>query len=317
MSQTTEFLSALAHGLSAEHRFIVCGFGGDPGVADPGAWKPRPWIDGRDLVADCGLGSKWNAYITVASFGRAEDRTFRRRASTFAAAHSIMVDDVGTKVDPAIVADVPPTAIVETSPGNHQYWYMFREPELDAARFDGLIRAFIHGKLLGADPGMAGITRVGRVPGFYNCKKKYEGGFLVNTKLLQPDVRYSIDEMLAAFDLKINGTREIRPRLASEDAIERNRMFLTYYHFLHQRGMLKRAEPDRSGWIEVTCPWIDSHTGGVDNGAAIREPAEENGYYGAFRCHHGHCIEKGWADMSDWINELAVEELDTANKQGV
>jgi hypothetical protein len=315
MKETEDFLAALSHGLAPEHRLIVCGFGGDPGVADPTAWKPRPWLPGRDLLGGCGLGARWNAYVTIASFGRAEDRSYRRRGSTFAAGHAIMVDDVGTKVDQSIVADVPPTAIVETSPGNHQYWYMFRAPELDAGRYDGLIRAFISGKLLGADPGMAGITRVGRLPGFYNNKKAYAPGFQVQLKLLAPIVRYSVDELLAAFNLKINGTRAIKPRLASEEAIERNRLFLEAYNFLHQRGMLKRADPDRSGWIEITCPWVDHHTHGVDNGAAIREPAEENQYYGAFRCHHGHCIDKGWAEMQDWINDLAIEEIEAANRQ--
>jgi hypothetical protein len=73
--------------------------------------------------------------------------------------------------------------------------------------------------------------------------------------------------------------------------------------------MLKREEPDLSGWIEMRCPWVEDHSGGTDTGAAIREPAPENEYYGAFRCHHGHCLSKGWADLTDWINEEAVEEL--------
>jgi hypothetical protein len=44
----------------------------------------------------------------------------------------------------------------------------------------------------------------------------------------------------------------------------------------------------------------------------VREPASENDWYGAFRCHHGHCLGKGWKDLTDWVNEQSVEELDRA-----
>ena len=42
------------------------------------------------------------------------------------------------------------------------------------------------------------------------------------------------------------------------------------------------------------------------------EPAPENDYYGAFRCHHGHCINRGWADLTEWVNEQSIEELERA-----
>lgn len=308
MSASEEFLAALAADLPAEERMIICGFGGDPNKADPSAWKPRPWRPGRDLD----LGAKWNAYVTVASFGRAPDGSFRRRGETFRSGRALMVDDVGTKVDPAIVSGVPPSARIETSPGNEQWWYLLDKPLQDAATFDGVIRAFISGRLLGADPGMSGVTRVGRIPDYYNMKPAY-GGWRVQMHELS-SVRYSVEELLDRFALKINGRREQRPKLVSEDAAARNAAFMTAYKFLEQRRMLKRDEPDLSGWVEMSCPWVGDHTAGADTGAAIREPAQENEFYGAFRCHHGHCADKGWAELTDWINELAIEELEEANK---
>jgi hypothetical protein len=184
------------------------------------------------------------------------------------------------------------------------------EPERDMARFDGLIRAFIHGKLLGADPGMSGVTRVGRLPGHLNGKKAY-GGWI--TRVTEHNgSRWTPQELLDGFGLQIRGQRVMREKLPTEEALERNRMFMNVYKWLDQRNMLKRHEPDPSGWTEMSCPWRDHHTGGVDNGAAIREPAAENDYYGAFRCHHGHCVEKGWSHLTEWINEESIEELERA-----
>ena len=207
MQDANEFLSALAAGLPPEERMILCGFGGDPFTAGPSAWKPRPWSLGRDI----GMPADWNAYVTVASFGRAGDGSFRRRTETFAAGRALMVDDVGTKVDPELVKGVPPSVRIETSPGNEQWWYLLDAPERDSARFDGVIRAFISGKLLGADPGMSGVTRVGRLPGFLNGKAAY-GGWRVALRELS-DKRFSLEELLGAFNLQINGRRMHREKL--------------------------------------------------------------------------------------------------------
>jgi len=301
-----DFLTDLARGLRPEERLILCGFPGDPYSAPPNAWRPRPWRPGAEMPFE----SSDNAYVTVGAFTRAGDGTYRRRTETFAAGLALMVDDVGTKVDRAFVADMPPTWKIETSPGNEQWWYFLHEPERDMARFDGLIRAFIHGKLLGADPGMSGVTRVGRLPGHLNGKKAYNGW---TTRVTEHNgSRWTAQELLDGFGLQILGRRVSREKLPTEEALERNRLFASTYKWLDQRNMLKRHEPDPSGWTEMSCPWRDDHTGGVDTGAAVREPAPENDYYGAFRCHHGHCINRGWADLTEWVNEQSIEELERA-----
>lgn len=304
MSESSEFLAALGQDLPPDERLILCGFPGDPFKAGPEAWRPRPWS------GEIRFPETWNAYVTVASFKRAGDGSFRRRTETFAAGRALMVDDIGTKVDPTAVAGMPPSVIVETSPENFQYWYLLDTPERDMSRFDGVIRAFISGKLLGADPGMSGVTRVGRIPDFNNCKPSHNN-WRVKMRSLT-DRRYAVDELLAGFSLQINGRRVPVRKLPTAEALERNAAYETAFKFLAQRRMLKRGEPDPSGWVEMTCPWVDDHTGGADTGAAIREPAIENDFYGAFRCHHGHCADKGWAELTEWINDRAIEELERA-----
>ena len=316
--QATSFLGALAEGMPEEERLIVCGFPGDPNAAGPTAWRPRPWAAGQELPM---AQQHNNGYCTVGSFGRAEDGSFRRRTETFRAGRALMVDDVGTKVNPSIVAHAPPSAVVETSPGNYQWWYILETPERDAARFDGVIRAFISGKLLGSDPGMAGIARVGRIPGFLNgkaayCTEERPGGFRVELTSLS-NKRFSVEELLDLFNLKINGRRDIqhkdRQQLPPPNAQENLQLFLSVYKWLDGRGMLKKDAPDWGGWTEMTCPWVENHTASADTGAAIRDPDVINGYTGAWRCHHGGCADRGWKDLTDWINDEAAEELDRAN----
>lgn len=300
------FLGDLAAGMGGDERLILCGFRGDPATAGAHAWRPRPWRPGAEVP----FGPQENAYVTVASFLRAEDGTYRRRSECFVAGRALMVDDVGTKVDRAEVEAMRPTWRIETSPGNEQWWYMLAEPERDAARFDGLIRAFISGRLLGADPGMSGITRVGRLPGHLNGKAAHNGWI---TRVVEhTGQRWTADELLRGFGLQIAGRRVAREKLPTAEALERNRAYAAVYTWLTQHQLLKRAEPDLSGWTEMRCPWVDNHTGRADTGAAVREPASENDWYGAFRCHHGGCAGRGWRDLTDWVADEAAEELDRA-----
>lgn len=305
------FLWLLGAGLPRDERLIICGFRGDPEAQGPTAWRPRPWWPGRDQEFPLCEGD--DAYVTVSSFRVAADGSWRRRGECFAAGRALMVDDVGTKVDPAVVAHMEPTARVETSPGNFQYWYMLREPLADRGRFDGMIRAFIAGRLAGADPGMAGVTRVGRVPGFQNSKRKY-GGWTVRLRSIEPARLFTVDDLLTGFKLFINGNTQIKfNRVQPPDVRERITGFGAHHAWLERRGMLKQRDPDVSGWMEMHCPWVGGHTGGADTGAALRMPSDENGYYGAFRCHHGHCADRGWAALTDWINDETTEELESIN----
>jgi len=309
MTDTEIFLNAIAGKLPEDERLVLCGFRGDPNEAPTNAWKPRPWQPGVELP----FGSAFNAYSNIASFGRAPDSGFRRRKDTFKAGRAFMIDDVGnspsSKVDPSKVDIIKPTFITETSPGNFQWLFVLKEPERDADKFDAFIRAFIAGRLLGADPGMSGITRVCRVPGFTNGKPQH-AGFITKLTLNNSKARFTLPELLKKFDLKLQGLG-VRPTkfIPNDISKKRIKMFVNVETFLQRRKMFKRSSSDPSGWREMTCPWKDEHTHGADTGAAIREPRPENQFYGAFRCHHGSHIDKHWQDLTDWIADLAADEV--------
>jgi hypothetical protein len=289
-----------------EERLILCGFVGDPFTAPPEAWRPRPWRPGLDIP----FHSTANVYTTVATFGRAPDGSFRRRLSTFAAGRAIMVDDVGTKVAADRVSAAEPSIRVETSPGNEQWWYLLDKPERDGARFDALIRALIEERMLGEDPGMSGVNRVGRVPGFRNGKPS-AGGWVVRIVEESP-ARWSTEELVRAWGLRLFGRAERREKLRDPLAAKaRASGYIEALRALRRWNMLKVAAPDPSGWWEIRCPWVDDHTASADNGAAIREPHEDNGYYGGFRCFHGHCADRGWRELTEWIAEESIEQVES------
>lgn len=303
----SEFLAALAMDLPQEERMIACGFEGDPNTAPPNAWRPRPWAPGKDLNLEWG----WNAYVTVASFGRAQDGSFRRRTEAFAAGRALMVDDIGTKVDAKIVAHMEPSAIVETSPGNFQWWYFLATPERDRDRFDAVIRAFIYGRLLGNDPGMNGVNRVGRIPGFVNGKKQHKG-WRCKTQSMSGR-RWPMEELIEGFKLQLQGRRYSAPTMRTETAQERAKLWVQTVSLAKALGLLKKPEPDPSGWIEIHCPWMELHSDRADTGAAIRKPHEDNGWFGGYRCHHSHGTSLGWKDFSDWISDAATELTEAIN----
>ena len=310
MVTNEQFLAALAGDLPEDERIIVCHFLGDPDEAGIPAWRPRPWRPGKE----CAAGLDENVYATVASFRKASDNTWRRRGELFAAGRSLMIDDLGTKLPMDTVAPLKPSAMVETSPGNYQCWYFLAEPVTDRLRFDALIRAFIAQQLLGGvDTGMSGVTRVGRLPLGRNGKAKY-GGWSVRLAEWDPERRVTAEELIRAYGLRLEGQMRPMRRVLPSDLQLRGEMFVAHFRWLQQRGMLKREKPDISGWYEMTCPWVDGHTGRADTGAALREPFEENGWYGAFRCHHGHCLQRGWQDLTDWINDNATTEKVTDDR---
>lgn len=311
----TDFLTELSRGMPPDQRMILCWFGGDPNIAADRYWVPQPWAPGSRVPT-----ARTNNYVAVSSFRAAPDGSWRRQTALFGAGRALMVDDVGTKVDPSAVRAAVPTARIETSPGNEQWWYFLAEPVLDQAKFDGAIRSFISSKLLGADPGMAGVNRVGRLPIGVNGKKKY-GGWSVRTLDWAPDRRYTLADLGKALGITWSVTKpppiaEIAKR-EHQKAQEDGRLdaFYRLKRWMSEREMVKREEANLGGWHAVRCPWTHEHTDGADSGAAIGVPNAENDFYGAFQCHHGHCQEKTLRHLMEWFNDFNAEESERINRK--
>lgn len=313
-----EFFNALNHFAPTEGRVMYCQFRGDPNDDTPGKWRAKV-LNNPDAV-----DSDANLYVCVSAMKRNQHGEFRRRKENFAGGLCLMIDDLGTglgaKQPMSTIERLQPTALIETSPDNYQAIYMFDRLETDMLKFEALIRAFVHNCLLtAANSGMEGVNRVFRPPAGINGKGKYKKeGQVWRVRLAEwhPENRYSIDRIAAAFGLSL--VKENRmppdPSIMNSNKGELIRAYVEAKRVLRYADMLKREEPNRSGWIDIQCPWTENHTDQADNGASIREPDADNGWSGAFRCHHGGCAEKHWRDLTDYINDGVVEMCDSANR---
>jgi len=306
-----EFLDLLTHGLNQGERLVGAAFVGDPNVVAAPRWKTA----GLAVIGDRWRfpgNSAYNRYISVSAFHPAADGTWRRQKALFTAGVALMVDDLGTKLPWSAIEGVEPTILVETSPGNFQAWFVLDEPCRNRDKFEQLSKEFVQVRCGGVDPGMLSVTRVGRVPESVNGKEKY-GGWSVKVTEFHPDRLYSIDALGKAWDLNLTTRmRPMPPVIFNSQIRERVAMF----QFVKSCVRPRRPTPNYGGWTEITCPWVHQHTNQSDTGAAIAEPCEENGYHGAFTCHHGGCMKKKWRDVVELFNSDAAETLDLMNENG-
>lgn len=305
-----QFLDALKELAPDDSRVMGCWFRGDPNRDIKGKWRAH--VVNSMQILDEGA----NLYFCVSAMKKNARGEYRRRKENFAGGLLLMIDDIGTgagaKFPMSILDPAPPTLLVETSPDNYQAIYLFDKPETDMAKFEALIRAFIKKEFLGKDTGMAGVNRVFRPPFGVNGKPKY-GGWNVRGVDWKPERRYTVEDLAEAFklDLRMAGPRV--PKGATVNKADNIRAFISVRAALRGAGLMKREAADMAGWTDMICPWTDEHTGGVDNGAAIRIPDEDNSYYGAFKCHHGSCEHRGWRHLTEWLADEQEELLGLIN----
>lgn len=309
----TEFIGGMYQFVPREARVMFCQFPGDPNNDMPGKWVARTLTRVNQLSDDA------NVYLAVSAMKQNERGEYRRRKENFAGGILLMIDDLGhgsgSKFAMSLIQCLRPTALIETSPDNHQAIYMFDSLVTDAALFDALINGFIAKQFLGKDTGMTGINRVFRPPFGINGKPKY-GGFKVRCVEWNPAARYSVADIVKAFAIDLASEQRSRvPHHATTGKSDSIRAFIGVRQALRDAGMLKREEADLSGWQDITCPWVGEHTDSADNGAAIREPAEENDYIGAFRCHHGSHEGRGWRELTEWLSENQEIVLANVNQK--
>lgn len=305
-----EFLAAMRLFVPDDSRILVCQFRGDPGADIKGKWRAA-------VLNDCSmLDDMANVYVCVSAMRRNERGEFRRRKQNFAGGLLLMIDDLGSgpaaKFPLGTIDALPPSALIETSPDNYQAIYLFDRLVEDAALFEALIRAFIDAQFLGKDTGMAGVNRVFRPPAGTNGKPKHNG-WRVSMRDWRPERRYGPEDIARAFNLTLAKAGPRIPRGATADKADNIRNFIAVRSALRSAGMIKREEPDMAGWSDIQCPWVHEHTGGIDNGAAIRLPDEDNAWYGAFKCFHGSCNGRGWRHLTQWLTEEQEELLAQIN----
>jgi len=301
--ENDEFLRTLFVGLNGDVAPVVTSFVGNPATVSPAAWKSRRWRDG-----DTALPAEANNYFSLATFRPDEAGEYRRRKAQFVALHVVMLDDIGGKV-PMERLTLPPTWLLETSPGNHQAGYLLTEPLADGLLADRLMNAIVAASL--CDPGANGPrARLARLPVAVNGK--HAPPFVCRMVTWTPDLRYSVADLVAGLQLEM-GQAERAKRTATRtqarnhatrpddgDPVliprpDENAVLVA----VRERGLYK--VPLGDGKHDITCPWVNEHTGAVDGGTAYFEP-DDNWPIGGFKCLHGHCAERHIRDLLAVLN---------------
>lgn len=259
---------------------LVCAKAGDP---DSSGWRPQRWpCDTSD--------SNQNWYVLPSTYRPDDTGRYRAKKEYAEAVYAVMVDDVGTKVSSERFLTCEPSWVIETSPGNYQYGYIFDQPITDLSLANRLKEALIGAGL--CDSGATGgVARWMRLPVAINGRPKY-GKPSPRCRLVvwRPEFKYSVKSLYAG--LGIRGVEDKpsnslppndqNPIFPSLESVHDGASVL---EALKAKGLYKSQIG--IGKHDISCPWVNGHTDSVDNGAAYFEPSPRYPT-GGFKCHHSH-----------------------------
>lgn len=290
---------------------VVVSFQGNPASIARKPWHARPWKNEPEITDTLPPGA--NNYFSLAVYRPDDEGKYRRKKSQFQALHAVMLDDVGTKVQPARLT-LPPTWLLETSPGNHQAGYLLDQPLTDGPMANRLMSAIIAGGL--RDPGANGPTsRLARLPEAVNGK--HTPPFQCRMVKWSPELRYSLMELVDGLQLEMSPTgrpKRQATRHAMECQIDGDPIWIPrpeengVLTALKNRGLYK--SPLGDGKHDITCPWVQEHTDKLNGGTAYFEP-DDTWPIGGFKCLHGHCAQR---HIHDLLRFLDIEVNDARMK---
>lgn len=271
----------------------VTDFAYDPGCIPKGEHL-RCWAGG--YYRDYRLSERTNQYFTISVFHPDENGIARRRKALFKHTRCIVLDDVREKLSITEVEKLPsPSWILETSPGSEQWGYILDVPCSDRARVENLLDGLVANGLApdGKDPGMKGVTRYVRLPGGVNSKaSKLVDGKPFECRMLrwEPSHTVAMEDIAAPFSVDLDAVR--REQRVDGAAVVSDHPLLQIPDIVH----IKEVRSD--GRFDITCPWVEEHTGADDSGAAIFTNAD---YSLGFKCHHGACQDRTGKDLVEYV----------------
>lgn len=273
-----DFVSAIFGEYDQNLTPLVCSKAGDP---DNSGWTAQAW---PCATADSNL----NWYLAPSLFNADEAGKHRAKKELAHSIHAVMLDDIGTKVDPERLTQAP-SWLIETSPGNYQAGFIFTQPITDIAKVEKFKQQLLNADL--CDKGATGATaRWMRMPNAINGRPKYgTPAFRCKLTHWEPNKKYTLEELEAIFigDSKHDSKgieQQSQPGQIAEIYTPHTGIN-PVIEALKAKNLYKK--PLGNGKHEITCPWVHEHTDQIDNGAAYFEPSD--GYpNGGFRCHHSH-----------------------------
>jgi hypothetical protein len=196
----------------------------------------------------------------------------------------MMLDDIGTK---SKIPPLEPTAIVETSPGNYQYWYAYSDQptvEEHCAALTAIAEAGY------TDPGATNAVRNCRLPGSVNVKPGREA-FVCREVEFNPKNEYTLSQICEALGVTPAETGTARAiTFRVKDTGNDNVLAWLDENSLVTSGV------NAEGWCGVVCPNHEGHTDGQIE--ARYKPQDRS-----FCCYHAHCEHLDSKFFCDWVSE--------------
>lgn len=270
---------------------IVISFEGNPTNAPNKVWFGRPWIANSDQTFK--LPDNNNNYFSLSTFNKNDEGQYRRQKANFHSLHTVMLDDVGTKV-PMERLTLKPSWLLETSPGNFQAGYLLKEPLSDGKVADELMNAIITAGL--CDPGSNGPrSRLARLPVAVNGK--YSPPYICRLREWAPELRYSAKELAEGLQLELSASNKQKCESSKfgDPQSDESQVWIprpnenAVLSALRSHNLYKT--PLGEGKHDITCPWVSEHTNTTDGGTAFFEQ-DDNRPIGGFKCLHGHCQDR-------------------------
>jgi hypothetical protein len=207
---------------------------------------------------------------------------------------ALMMDDLGTK---APMPTLPPTWLIESSPGSYQAGYAFGIDDVPTkAQFIALVRALADKGL--TDPGASGVVRNFRLPGSINLKQG-RNNFAARLVELHPERQFTYLELCEAYDVTPTAG-DTDERGWSPIAVLADDGNDDVWRWLADNGLVL-SRPNSEGWAGVVCPNNEQHTDGNVEGRY--SPSRR-----AYCCLHGHCVDLDSRTFLAWVAEQGGPE---------
>ena len=304
----SDFMEAIFVDLLPDERPVIVCIPGNTIINKPDFSKQCSWKPGDIVNAE-----NMNLYFTLSTYFPHKDQ-YNRTKESFSRAYGCYFDDVGTKAKSLDQLNgCPPSYVIETSTGNFQAGYLFDKPIEDLAQIQNLVNSAIKNSF--CDPGATGpVTRLGRLPCAINGK--HDPYFQCKLVKWHPERRYTIDQIYQGLALekvepaKNNSVVNSGSAIASQATSVYSPRALEnpVISALRLKGLYKHLLDDEKH--DITCPWVHEHTGCTDSGTAYFEPTEKYPH-GAFKCFHGHCVDR---KLHDFLEEVGVSFEDAKHK---
>ena len=196
----------------------------------------------------------------------------------------MMLDDIGTK---SKEPPLEPTWIIETSPGNYQWGYAFREQPTKGEYVAAITAIAAAGY---TDPGATNAVRNCRLPGAVNQKPGADG-FKARLVKFSPEREFTLPAICEALGVTPGeaegaGLLTIKIRDTGSDSVLR---------WLSDAGLVL-SNVNAEGWCGVVCPNNHEHTDGQIEGRY--SPVNR-----AFCCYHAHCEHLDSSAFLSWVAE--------------